>query len=281
MLRVNGEPVDPALVDEAFMRLKAEAEALSQVSCCERDAEFREQAENEVIDGILLAQEAEKTIPPPGEDEVREAFGEALRQWREHGASWELLEARRAALRDEIIADVRMRHFTESLWADLPPAGDEELRAWYQAHGSRFRQAPAARVLHLVRFPGEDDPWEGFTGMVGLRQRAIAGEDFATLAAEHTQKKDGEIDLGWIEMERPLNPFESMLFSLREGEISPVFHYEQAWHLVLPVEVRPAVIPPFDELEGTIRGEFEAGRRREKLRELAARLRETALIERD
>lgn len=281
MLRVNGEPVDPALVDEAFMRLKAEAEALSQVSCCERDAEFREQAENEVIDGILLAQEAERTVPPPKEEEIRKVLAETLRQWREHGASWELLEARRAALRDETIADLRMRRFTEELWADLPPASEEELRRWYRSQESRFRKAPAARVLHLVRFPGNDDPWEGFSAMVALRQRAIDGEDFAKLASEHTQKKDGEIDLGWIEMERPLNAFESMLFSLREGEISPVFHYEQAWHLVLPVEVRAAAIPPFEELRETIRGEFEAWRRREKLKGLVARLRENAQIERD
>ena len=56
MLRINGEAVDPGLIEDTFVRLKAEAELLSEVSCCERDDEFRVQAEEEVIDGILLAQ---------------------------------------------------------------------------------------------------------------------------------------------------------------------------------------------------------------------------------
>lgn len=280
MLRVNGEAVDPALVDEAFVRLKAEAEALSQVSCCERDSELRERAEEEVIDGILLAQEAERVVPPPGEEEIRAAFEETIRRWRDHGASWDLLEARRAALREEVVADLRMRRFTGSLWEDLDPPGEEDLRAWYRENAARFRKPPAARVLHLVRFPGDADPWDGFAEMVRLRHRALAGEDFGTLASGHTEKKGGEIDLGWIEMERPLNPFEAMLFSLREGEISPVFHYEQAWHLVLPTEVRPASTEAFEEVAGTVREEYEAGRRHERLRSLAARLRERASIER-
>ncbi len=280
MLRINGETVDPSLIEDAFLRLKSEAEALSQVSCCERDAEFRARAEEEMIDGILLAQEAERSAPPLSAEEIREAFEATLRRWREHGASWELLDAQRDSLRDETVADLRMERFTASLWHELPPLTGDDLRAWYRDHAARFRQAPAARVLHLVRFPGGDDPWEDYAGMLDLRRRALDGEDFTTLAREHTAKKSREIDLGWIELERPFNPFEAMLFSLREGEISPVFHYEQAYHLVQAVEVRAASIQPFEEVAETVRAELETERRRNILQNLAARLRQTATIER-
>ncbi|WP_193210874.1 peptidylprolyl isomerase [Luteolibacter marinus] len=280
MLRVNGEAVDAGLIEEAFTRIKAEAEILSEISCCERDEEFRQRAEEEVIDGILLAQEAEKRVPEPPADEVRSAFEATLRQWREHGASWDLLDAERESLRAETISQLRMEAFTEGLWRDLPEAGEPELRRWHAENAARFRQPPAAKVLHLVRFPESVDPWEDYSAMLDLRRQALAGEDFAELAKAHTQKRGGDIELGWIEHERVFNPFEVMLFSLEEGEVGPVFHYEQALHLVKAVEVRPAVVQPFEEVRDVVREEVERGRKVGVLRELAAKLRATAQIER-
>jgi len=281
MLRINGEAADPSLIEDSFTRLKAEAEMLSEVSCCERDDEFRQRAEEEVTDGILLAQEAERRTPEPSATEVRAAFEDTLRQWRKHGASWDLLDAERESLRAETISRMRMESFTEGLWRDLPELTEDDLRAWYLENLGRFRTPPAARVLHLVRFPEGDDPWEDYAAMLDLRGRALGGEDFQTLAKEHTKKKNGEVDLGWIEQQRVFNPFEAMLFSLRDGEISPVFFYEQALHLVKAEEVRPASVQAFEEVAEDIREEVDRSRRLKVLKELANRLRECAVIERE
>ena len=281
MPRVNGEPVDPSLIEDSFIRLKAEAELASEVSCCERDGEFREQAEKEVIDGILLAQEAERRVPEPPADEVRSAFEDTLREWRRHGASWDLLDAQREALRAETVSQLRMQRFTDSLWKELPELTYDDLRTWYGENLARFRMPAAAKVLHLVRFPENPDPWEDYAAMLDFRRRALDGEDFAGLAAAQTQKKGGEVDLGWIEQQRLLNPFESMLFSLREGEISPVFHYEQAYHLVKVTEARAASVQPFEEVAEGIREEVERTRRLQVLKDLATELRAKAVIEGD
>lgn len=280
MLRINGETVDPGLIEDCFVRLKAEAELLSEVSCCERDDEFRVQAEEEVIDGILLAQEAERSVPNPPAEEVRSAFEDTLRQWRQHGASWDLLDAQRESLRAETVSRLRMEKFTTGLWNGLPELTSDDLRTWYAENASRFRTPPAAKVLHLLRLPEKPDPWDDYAVMLDLRQRALAGEDFAELATANTMKRGGEIDMDWIEQQRVFNPFEAMLFSLREGEVSPVFFYEQALHLVKAVEVRPAAVQPFEEVEGGIRDEVEHARRRQVLKDLAAKLRETAVVER-
>lgn len=280
MLRINGENVDPALIEDTFVRLKAEAEMLSEISCCERDEEFRGKAEEEVIDGILLAQEAERSVPAPPSDEVRTAFEDTLRQWRQHGASWDLLDAQRESLRAETVSRLRMERFTTGLWSGLPELTSDDLRTWYDAHASRFRTPPAARVLHLVRFPEQPDPWDDYSVMLDLRRRALDGEDFADLAKQHTMKRGGEIDMEWIDQQRVFNPFEAMLFSLREGEISPVFFYEQALHLVQVAEVRPVAVKPFEEVADSIRDEVEHERRRQVLMDLAAKLRESAVIER-
>lgn len=279
MLRINGEAADPGLIEDAFARLKAEAEMLSEVSCCERDGEFRELAEKEVTDGILLAQEAERRVPEPPAAEVRAAFEDTLRQWRKHGASWELLDAERDSLRAETISRLRMESFTEGLWRDLPELTEDDLRQWYGENLARFRIPAAAKVLHLVHFPEKPDPLDDYAVMLDLRRRALDGEDFAELAKANTRKRGGETDLGWIDQQRVFNPFEAMLFSLREGEVGPVFFYEQALHLVKAIEVRPAAVQPYDEVAESIREEVEHARKLKVLRDLAVKLRESALIE--
>ena len=79
MLRVNGELIDPNLLEDAFARIKSEAEARLQVSCCERDPEFMEQAEEEVIDSVLIAQEAEAQFPTLPDDEVKARLENTLK----------------------------------------------------------------------------------------------------------------------------------------------------------------------------------------------------------
>jgi hypothetical protein len=281
MLTVNGENIDPSLIDNAFLRIKSEAEAMTEASCCERDDEFRARAEEEVIDSILLAQEAERSTPAPDENEIRTEFEALLKQWREQGASWEMLQQRRDELRDELASKLRMDRFTSGIWDKLDPLTDDDLRAWYDRHADHFRTPPEARALHLVRFPEAADPWHDYAAMLELRTKALAGDDFTSLAKEHTRKPDGEIDLGWIRQERILNPFEAMLFSLQVGETSPVFSYEQALHLVHVLETKPADTRPFDSVREEVAARALAEQRQAALRKLAAKLRETATITRN
>jgi hypothetical protein len=280
LLTVNGEAVDPALVEEAFLRLKSAAELRSEVSCCERDVEFRARAEEEVIDSILLAQEAERVVPPPAEEAVRAALEAILRQWREHGASWEMLESCRARLREEAVASLRMQAFTAELWKGLPELTEGDLRAWHADHAEEFRVAAAVRAWHLVHFPAAEDPWPAYREMLAWRQQALAGADFAALAREHTRKPGGETDLGWIEQERALHPFEAILFSLGEGETSPVIAHEGAFHLVQAAEVRPSRVLSFEEVAEELGRRAEAAQRREALARLAASLRSSAAVRR-
>lgn len=279
-LRVNGEPVDPALIEDAFQRLKAAAEERAEVSCCERDEEFVRQAEEEVINGVLLSQEAERRVPKLDEAEIRDGLEQKIREWRSHGASWDLIEHQRDTLRREVVTRLRMDRFTDSVWKEIQEPDEAELRAFYDEHRSELRRPARARVRHLMRFAETGDPAETYRLLCDLRHRVLDGADFAELAREHTEKHERETDLGWIEHERVLNPFEAMLFSLREGELSPVFSYERGLHLVRIEQLEPEHVPDFDDVTDRLRQRLLAEGRRAALEALARQLRQTAIIER-
>ena len=183
MIRVNGELIDPQLVEETFSRIKAEVETRLQISCCERDEEFVKQAEEEVIDSILIAQEAEKRHPKMPEETVRTRLEDTIKQYREHGASWDMLDTRRDELRSECEANLRMEALIDELLADHGDPGDEILRRYYDDHHREFRSVPEVRCLHLVKFlDRHDDPIALLETMRDHREAALDGADFRELA---------------------------------------------------------------------------------------------------
>lgn len=280
MIRVNGELLNPELIEESFARIKTEMEQRSQTSCCERDGEFMQQAEEEVVDSILIAQEAEKCHELLPEDEVRAELEKTIKLYREHGASWEMLEEQRDQLRSEVEANFRIERLIRDHTAEVAPPTEEELRSYYHSGSRDFRTIPEVSCLHLIKLlEGQEDQRSLLEKMADLREQALEGEDFATLALAETDKTSKEIDLGWIPLDRPGNPFEAVLFSLREGEISPVLSYEHAFHLVKVTGRRGGEAPSFEELRDDLESRFLREKRQEALRGLALKLREKATIE--
>lgn len=280
MIRVNGELINPNLLEEAFFRIKSEAELRTQASCCERDDEFSKAAEEEVIDSILIAQEAEKSDEDLEEADVKAALEEMIKRYREHGTSWEILEAERDNLREEVRANLRMEQFMGEHLPDVPAPSDEELASYYESRSKEYRSLPEAHCLHLIRMiDGHDDQRALLEEMTALRHRAMAGEDFAELAKAHTEKTSKDVDLGWVPLDRPTNPFETIMFSLLEGEVSPVISYEHALHLVKVTECRGGEVPPFDEIAEELKVKMMSENRQLALRDFAKELRESATIE--
>jgi hypothetical protein len=171
--------------------------------------------------------------------------------------------------------------FTEDICRNLQEPDDQACKAYYDENLYDFFQAPRARVWHLMRIPDPMNPWIEHQKMLNWREMVFAGADFTTIAAQHTAKQNQSIDLGWIDMERATNPFESILFSLRQGEISPIISYENAFHLVMVAEMQPTVHTPFEEKIDEIRLLLRDRQRRDALRALAIELQQSATIVRN
>ena len=280
MLRVNGELVDQELVEETFHRVKTAEEQKLQVSCCERDPEFYAQAEQEVADSILIAQEAEKRFEEIPDDEVTPKLKEMIDVYREHGASWDMLEAQRDMMRHEISASLRMDKLIADLLGDDNQISEEEVRSFYENHRKDYQTPAEARSLHLMKTLNEDTTADDvFSKLCAVREEILEGGDFEEIAKRETEKSTGELDLGWISLDRPTNPFEATLFSMRDGEVSPVIVYEHAMHLVKVVALKPEQVVPFEEVKEELDNRALAKKRRDALQALAVELRKDAVIE--
>src|SRR5690349_21634611 len=64
-LIINGQRVNDDLLGAEFAGIKSYHERQGNVSCCERDEEFRGYAKQNIIARVLLTQEAQSTTPEP------------------------------------------------------------------------------------------------------------------------------------------------------------------------------------------------------------------------
>src|SRR5947209_1877549 len=78
-LIVNGKPIDDAILYSEFSSIKSYFESLGNVSCCERDDEFRGYAKQNMIARMLLADEATRRVEMPDEAEI-DAAVERIKQ---------------------------------------------------------------------------------------------------------------------------------------------------------------------------------------------------------
>src|SRR3954471_24645142 len=81
-LIINGRAIEDAVVDAEFSQVKSSHERMNNVSCCERDPEFRQTARENGVGRRLLTEEARRAIAAPPAADVEEAV-EKLKA--EHG----------------------------------------------------------------------------------------------------------------------------------------------------------------------------------------------------
>ncbi|MDP2956226.1 MAG: peptidylprolyl isomerase [Longimicrobiales bacterium] len=112
---------------------------------------------------------------------------------------------------------------------------DEDLRRAYE------QEAPDAqlRASHiLLGFPDQATPAQRDSvraQIEGIRRRALAGEDFAALARQHSQDPGSAPlggDLGTFARGDMVKPFEDAAFALQPGEVSSVVETPYGFHVI-------------------------------------------------
>jgi peptidyl-prolyl cis-trans isomerase D len=137
---------------------------------------------------------------------------------------------------------VRVRYlaFRPADYADLAAPSASQIEAYYQAHlGGDFTKPEQVKARHiLVRVEadaGDEDRAAAKAEADALLARIRAGEDFATLAKEHsddsgTSARGGE--LGWAGRGRMFPEFDEAAFTLEPGSVSEVVQSTFGYHLI-------------------------------------------------
>ncbi len=282
-LVVNGQTIDDAVIEQEFSAIKAHYESLGSISCCERDDEFRGYARDNITFRALLTQEAQRTIPEPGAEEVTRAFDKLK---GEHGggdqfyASVGLSPEQDGLIQRDLSVNLQVESLRDSACQSLPAPTEAECRAYYEGNIEQFSDEDEVRASHIFKSVRETEKREAiFKAFCEVRQRLVDGADFTELAREHSDKPAEEIDLGFFKRGELMDEFEIVTFSMKEGEVSPVFSTPHGFHLAKVTERKAGQPKPFESVRADIEAELTAQRQDTKLQELVDELKKTAKIE--
>ncbi|MCX7597714.1 MAG: peptidyl-prolyl cis-trans isomerase, partial [Armatimonadetes bacterium] len=125
---------------------------------------------------------------------------------------------------------------------------NEEIARYYAAHRKQFSHGPRVRA-RMMLFQSRESAEAVMTALK-------AGGDFAGLAKALSEDpataSDGG-DMGWFEAGDYAAPISKMAFSLKPGEISPVFQGPDGWCILKLESKQPAGVEPLEKVAGRIR----------------------------
>jgi len=135
---------------------------------------------------------------------------------------------------------------------------EEALRAFYEDNLDRYTSIERRRASHILVTSSGDDAADEAKARAAY-DRAVAGEDFAGLAAELSQDPGSAQqggDLGWAERGNFVAPFADAMWSLKPGEISAPVRTEFGWHVIKLDGVEAGEVRSFEEVRGEIEPEY-------------------------
>ncbi|MEX2216778.1 MAG: peptidyl-prolyl cis-trans isomerase [Phycisphaeraceae bacterium] len=283
-LRINETLVTDEEIYREMDQLKNAARQRGEsVNCCERDDEFRGFARDNMIARSLLTQEGERRGVIVSESEVLEAFDKIVQEagGKEHFyINYSTSEEEEPAFRESIAVNIRLQRVLEAAVGEKTEPTDAEVEAHYKEHIDRYMTPEAIRVSHILK--GLDhgaDPRAAYAELMDLRARLKAGESFAELADAHSDKPGDGGDLGFFSRGELVEEFEAVVFSMDEGELSPIFLSPFGYHIAKMTGRKPSTPRPLEEIREEVRKLLREERHQDKMRAFIETLKSDAVVE--
>jgi peptidyl-prolyl cis-trans isomerase D len=156
-------------------------------------------------------------------------------------------------------------------YLDKVTVAEDEITDFYELNPEAFKEPEEVKARHILfKVPAGASvsaDTRAKENALAVLKKAKEGEDFATLAKEHSQgptaSKGG--DLGYFARGQMVKPFEELAFSLKKGEIGGPVKTQFGWHLIKVEDKKAAIVKTLSE----VRDQIEASIKQDMAREMA------------
>jgi peptidyl-prolyl cis-trans isomerase D len=135
---------------------------------------------------------------------------------------------------------------------------EEALRAFYEENKARYTQPGRRRARHILVAAGDDEAAAEAKAKRAY-ERAVAGEDFASLARELSDdpgSREAGGDLGEAERADFVAPFADAVWSMSPGDIRGPVKTEFGWHVIKLESASPETTRSFEDVRAELEPEF-------------------------
>jgi parvulin-like peptidyl-prolyl isomerase len=281
-LIVNGERIEDQEIEQEIQRLRPSYEqAFADKDPAEREVQLKEWSKENVIERVLLRQEAKKNGDAVPAADIDVAFAR-LRQRYEKPE--DLYQDFNAVTDDTIKAIIETQMKVErkihSIYAAVPEPSEGEIRAHYDQNKERYTTGEQIRIAHIVKYVNWQTDEPTALGTVTQAHREIlGGAPFEAVVGKYTDCPDNGGDLGYVTRGQLVEEFEDVVFNLSPGQVSDVFRTRFGFHVAKLYDRQPPTIAPLPSIRGQIVDEVREQKREQALGDYLDDLRSKAAVE--
>ena len=140
---------------------------------------------------------------------------------------------------------------------------EKDVRARYEANRSAYTTPETRTASHILIKADDSNSEQALARIKEIRKRIVNGESFAEMAKEFSEDpasaKDGG-NLGEIEKGVMVPSFESVLFSMKVGELSEPVKTSFGWHLIKLDSIQGGETRSFDSVKAELEDEIKTQR---------------------
>ncbi len=288
--KVNGEPIyESQVTHEVDKQLQKFKKHGMRGARPELENKLKKNALNKIIDQQILVQASQKVAIA----DIEKRAGEKLESMKADFSSEEefqqYLKAKGMTTKSLMTSTkqrIRMNEYLKSQGLAEPHVSVEEIKKFYKQGKDGFKRKESVMVSHiLVRVAKDAEPAERQKGRdraKELRQRVVAGKDFAEIAGKYSdcaRTKQAGGDLGYIKRGFMPPGFDEVAFTLKMGEVSEIIETEFGYHIIKVVDKKPAGYVPLEDVKNFIKKYLEKRILREKIALHTKELKQKAKIE--
>lgn len=258
-LRVNQELVEDEVIRDEIRTLRLRlAEAMPGEHPSTIEARAKEWARDNVIERVLLRQAALADAEPVPAEVIEKAGGNA--------AEAEL------QFRIERLA---IRHAGR-----IAPPRNKDVVDYYRHHRDTMAIPEAVRAAHIIKNVDENNTEESALAAIrAVEERIKAGEPFEAVSDELSDCPGNGGDLGWFPRGQMVPEFESVVFALKPGEVSPIFRTPFGFHIAKVFGHAEERLATFEEARLQIERHLLTEKHQKALERLCDHLRARATVE--
>jgi hypothetical protein len=226
---VNGELVEDAVVRAEIRSLRPAYEAETRgMDPAAREAQLRDWSRENVIERVLLRQEAARDPEPV----PAEAVEEALR-------AIEAPDADPAELRRQVEQRLRVDRLLAKVTAKVGAPKHKDVVEYFRKHRERLFRPEQVRAGQV--FAARES---GRAAMEEVARRLAEGARF--------EESPGYSALGWVSRGQMAREFEEALLALEPGAMSPVLESAGGFHIFKVYEKKSEGLAEFEEVSEAI-----------------------------
>ncbi len=285
---VNGEAITREALEFETQRMIQQLASQGQVPSEEMMPKLREDVLNNMIEKELLYQDSQdKKIAVPEARvqkelaSIRERFPSA----EEYKTALAGIGLSEEDLAREIKQGVAIEALIKEHVVEEVAVSEEESRAFYDQNEGMFQKPEQVKARHILVKTASDaseaQKAEARQKIEDVRKKAVAGEDFATLAQEYSEGPSNSRggDLGYFSRGQMVKPFEEVAFALEKDEISDIVETQFGFHIIQVTDHQPASVVAYEAARVQIAERLKQEKSRRQIRDYIETLREKAEID--